>query len=102
MQATYCEVRDVEELMNTQWADKHDIKQLANWAFPMVPLAGREHVTLEQLSTLFERWKRNDCGMGWRDFTNSVSGPHSLLDNALIVDWAGMVLVVETDGYAHT
>lgn len=82
--------------------DKHDIKALENWAFPMVPLAQREGVTLEQMSTLFGRWKRDDCGVTWREFAESATGPHSLLDGCLLVEWCGMTLGIEKDGYGHT
>lgn len=80
-----------------EWADKYDIRKLADDCYPRVTPS--VEMTHAQITTLFNRWKRSDNGMTWGDFLKSaIAGDFG----SVVVQWCGMFLCVEQDGYGHT
>ena len=83
------------------WTDKRPIKELADMCFPMV--TPPVDCTYEQMATLFRKWKETDkTTLGqWSEFVKSISGTIGM-DGAIVVQWQGMYLCIESDGYCHS
>jgi hypothetical protein len=73
---------------------------LADECFPASSFNGIE-LTFEQMKALFRSWKRDNSGMTWSAFSNSVK-PTIGCNGAVTVLWCHMWLCIETDGYCHT
>lgn len=87
--------------MNT----KHSILDLADDQYPQVDLDPLK-TTHEQRSALFRKWKQAKLGDGpfdmpWIEFAKTAQ-PTSGMDGAIVVQWCGMWLAIETDGYTHS
>jgi hypothetical protein len=89
--------------------DKYDIRKLDDDMYPNVTM-GEEIVdgvphsidaTTQQYAALFRKWKQDDNGMTWKEFAHSVK-PTFHMDNAVTVQWCGMWLAIEEDGYTHS
>lgn len=55
-------------------------------------------LTREQRVSLHRKWSREDQGMTYREFRNTVVKGY---DCALVL-WSGMWLGIEQDGYTHS
>ena len=86
-----------------EYRDKHDIYALADECYPHVSFGPTRQleVTTEQAQALFRKWKQEDQGIKWGDFAKAVL-PTFFCDDAVTVQWSGMWLCIETDGYCHT
>ena len=47
------------------------------------------------------KFEIDDNGKSWDEFTAGISGTIGL-DDAIVLPWSGMFLLVETDGYTHS
>lgn len=59
-------------------------------------------LTLPQRKALHQKWLENSQEMTYRAFRRTV---HPLLgydDGSVMVEWCGMLLGIETDGYTHS
>lgn len=74
-----------------------NIKDLADKFYPPVEL--RIEVTVPQMKALFRKWKESDQDMSWHDFAKSA-GVGSF--GCIMVQWCGMWLGIEEDGYTHS
>lgn len=59
-----------------------------------------------QATSLFRKWKQSQfpestSNQSWAEFAKTVK-PTFGMDGAVIVQWAGMWLAIETDGYTHS
>ena len=57
--------------------------------------------TKAQRKRVFEIYNRTVTGKTYRQFRKTVQ-PTFGCDSAVVVEWCGMFVCVETDGYAHT
>lgn len=57
-------------------------------------------LTKEQQHTLLRKWKENDQGMSFLEFRRSAF-PLFCDDSVIMVEWCGMTLGIETNGYSH-
>jgi hypothetical protein len=74
---------------------KYDIKALDDDCYPDVHVMGANH---EQKTALFRKWKQDDQNMPWDVFTATVQQGR----DCIMVQWCGMWLGIETDGYTHS
>lgn len=91
--------------------NKHDIRNLDDACWPTVSFGNgpgadgqpREPlmITDEQAAALFRKWKQASNDMSWREFAASIH-PTFGMDDAITVQWSGMFLCIEKDGYCHT
>lgn len=61
-------------------------------------------ITRKQRETLKRKWLQADLqskGIPYREFRKSIWGTAGL-DGAVVVQWCGMWLCIETDGYCHS
>lgn len=85
------------------YTEKNDIRKLYDSCYPDVTI-GKDaespiEATHEQKTALFRKWKQDDQGMTWREFAASVV-PFDF--GAIGVQWCGMWLGIERDGYTHS
>lgn len=80
-------------------ADKYDIKALSPECYPDVFLD--IDTTHEQRTALFRKWLQSDQNKAWRDFAHTAQATFGL-DGAIVVQWCGMWLCIEKDGYTHS
>lgn len=94
------------------WKSKHNILNLDDDAYPQARFgpADREEIetTHEQRTSLFRKWKQaqqpGDTSRGkqtWLEFCATVQ-PTFGMDGAVCVEWCGMWLAIEKDGYTHS
>lgn len=58
--------------------------------------------TKEQFKALLRKYDQNDSGYpSFLDFRKAVQ-PTFGMDGAVVVNWCGMWLCIEEDGYTHT
>lgn len=57
--------------------------------------------TKEQRKAIHAKWKLNNQGKTYRAFRATVK-PTFGMDGAVVVEWCGMWVAIEKDGYAHT
>ena len=57
-------------------------------------------ITKEQRQAIYRKWTQNDQGMSYRQFRATVQRAN--YDDCLMVQWCGMWLGIETDGYTHS
>lgn len=57
-------------------------------------------LTKPQLTSLLEKWQRNNQNLSFMKFRRTVAP--MIACNAAVVHWGNMWLVIETDGYTHT
>lgn len=96
--------------MNTIWKSKHNIMELDD-AYPVVHVGPNPDeeipTTHEQRTSLFRKWKQAKNGdfpddtPNWQDFCKTVQ-PTFGMDGAITVQWCGMYLAIERDGYTHS
>ena len=55
----------------------------------------------EQRIALYKKWIQNNQGMTYMQFRRTVL-PCLGYDDVAIVEWSGMWLGIETDGYTHS
>lgn len=55
-------------------------------------------ITKEQRKALHRKWLQSNQGMSYRDFRKTVQ--YSF--DCIMVEWCGMWLGIETDGYTHS
>ena len=61
-----------------------------------------ETITIAQAVTLLKKYETCEIeGMTFAQFLETVE-PTFSMDNAIIVQWQGIWVVIEKDGYAHT
>lgn len=98
-------------MSDTAWTDKRDPLLLADECYPDAHY-GPDHnrsmdLTHEQKTSLFRKWKQmaQDRGLDahptWPEFAKTVQ-PTFGMDGAVVVQWCGMWLAIETDGYTHS
>lgn len=87
----------------SNWKDKYDITKLADECYPKVWFGPGDdlEVSHEQATSLFRKWKQDAQGMTWLEFAKTVQ-PTFGMDGAVTVQWCGMYLAVERDGYTHS
>lgn len=85
--------------------DKHDIRNLDDDQYPRVPFGpnpeARLEPTDEQCMAVFRKWKQDTGEKTWAEFAASVH-PTFGCNDAVTVQWAGMWLCIEKDGYTHS
>jgi len=59
------------------------------------------HMTFEQKESLVRKWAQDNNGMTLEEFVDTAQ-PTVGMDNAIVVKWCGMWLVIEADGYCHS
>ena len=64
-------------------------------------------LTKPQQRAILEKWQRSDQGVSFLAFRRRVSpilglGKHGTLNSVVTVEWCGMWLCLELDGYCHT
>lgn len=93
-----------------EWTEKHNTMDLDDDHYPAVFHIGESgdiEVTHEQLTALFRKWKQAKSGdrpdetPDWLAFCRTVH-PTFGMNNAVTVQWCGMWLAIETDGYTHS
>lgn len=92
------------DILRAKWEAKHDIRALADDQYPTYVKFGEtgELVTThEQRTALFRKWKQDDQGLSWGEFSETAC-PTFGCDDAITVPWCGMWLCIETDGYTHS
>ncbi len=58
-------------------------------------------MTREQQHAIRTRWKYNNMGMTLKKFIASAQTTVKM-DDAIVIKWCDMWLVIETDGYTHS
>lgn len=58
-------------------------------------------LTRQQRQALKRVYDRQAQAINYRQFRKSVMGTIGM-DNAVVVNWAGMFLAIERDGYTHS
>ena len=58
------------------------------------------NLTREQRVSLHRKWVQNDQSMPYRLFRKTVLA--SFYDTSVMVEWSGMWLGIEADGYTHS
>ena len=58
------------------------------------------NLTRAQQVALWVKWQQNDQGLTYRQFRKTVSP--EICSDAVMVQWSGMWLGIETDGYTHS
>ena len=58
-------------------------------------------MTREQRTAIATRWKYDDQGMTLKEFASTAQTTVGL-DDAIVIKWCNMWLVIETDGYTHS
>jgi hypothetical protein len=53
-----------------------------------------------QEKALLRKWEQDNQGMTYQQFRNTVQS--CLSDDCVMVQWSGMWLGIETDGYTHS
>jgi len=56
------------------------------------------YLTRQQRTSLYRTWTRNDQGMTYREFRKTVQAGW----DCVMVEWSGMWLGIELDGYTHS
>ena len=88
--------------MTLTYTNKHDVKALDDDCYPKTALSYVDGVTHEQMTALFRKWKQDDQGMTWKEFSATACDPSTFYDGAIVVEWCGMWLAIERDGYTHS
>jgi len=57
-------------------------------------------LTKQQRASLHRKWQQNNQGMTYREFRKTVQ-PTPCSD-CVLVEWSGMWLGIEQDGYTHS
>ena len=57
-------------------------------------------ITRAQRVSLHRIWLRNDQGLTYRQFRATAT--HGIGMDCILVQWSGMWLGIETDGYTHS
>ena len=57
-------------------------------------------ITKAQQKSLFRKWQQSNQGKTYLEFRRSVQ--QSFYDDCIMVQWCGMWLGIETDGYTHS
>lgn len=57
-------------------------------------------LTKDQQTTLLRKWHQNNQDMTYLQFRRSVE-PSICCNDAIMVEWCGMWLGIETNGYSH-
>jgi len=58
-------------------------------------------LTRKQIEALFAKWRQHSQGVSYLQFRRSVL-PIMFGNGAVTVQWCGMWLAIETDGYVHS
>lgn len=58
-------------------------------------------LTRAQRVSLKRKWDQDANGLSYRAFRKTVHATF-FMDNAVTVQWCGMWLAIETDGYVHS
>lgn len=96
--------------MNTDWQPVIDIMKLSNDSYPVVSYGknGDVKTTHEQRTALFRKWKQMKTNPetakaepSWANFAKTVE-PTTAMEGAITVQWYGMWLCIEKDGYVHS
>lgn len=58
-------------------------------------------VNKAQRQSLLRKWRQNDQGMSYRAFRKAVF-PYFDSSGCVMVQWSGMWLGIERDGYTHS
>ena len=58
-------------------------------------------MTRQQRNAIATRWKYNNMGMTLKEFIASAQTTVKM-DDAIVIKWCDMWLVIETDGYTHS
>lgn len=58
------------------------------------------HLSKAQRKALYRAWVRNDQGLSYKAFRRTVQPCFG--DKCVIVQWSGMWLGIEADGYTHS
>ena len=59
--------------------------------------------TQEQITAIKRKYEQSaDGANSFESFIARTTGPHSLMDNVVGLQWCGMWLGIETDGYTHS
>lgn len=59
------------------------------------------YMTEEQTGSLRRKWNQDNNDKTFCEFVESAQ-PTILMDNAIVIQWCGMWLAIETDGYTHS
>jgi hypothetical protein len=82
-----------------------DIRSLADDDYPNVKFGiNWDHdleITHEQKRAVFRKWKQDDNNKTWPQFAEGVSPTYGM-DGAVTIQWCGMWLAIEKDGYTHS
>ena len=57
-------------------------------------------LTKQQRASLHRKWQQNNQGMTYREFRKTVQ--HAPGMDCVLVEWSGMWLGIEQDGYTHS
>ena len=57
-------------------------------------------ITKNQQESLLRKWRQNDQGMSFLQFRRTALPMFG--DPAIVVQWCGMYLAIEPDGYTHS
>lgn len=94
------------DLPADEWFNKYDIRKLADQCWPQtrfghgsVDPAYAVKPNDKQCAALFRKWKQNSNGMTWEEFAATVV---QFDYDAIGVQWCGMWLGIEKDGYTHS
>lgn len=58
-------------------------------------------LTKEQRKMLHIKWQQNNQDLSYRQFRRTVISTFKM-DDAIVVPWCDMFVVIEKDGYPHT
>lgn len=58
-------------------------------------------ITDEQKSSLWRKWNQDGQELTFQEFVDTIQ-PTSHMDGAIVVQWSGMFLAIEKDGYTHS
>lgn len=58
-------------------------------------------VTSDQKEALWRKWRRDNNALSFQEFVNTVQ-PTFGMDGAIVVQWCGMWLAIETGGHIHS
>ena len=99
-----------EKLDQTDLPDLEAAKKLIDEAFKPIPAVETRTIpvnevfmTKEQVGSLYDRWKliRETERKTFGEFLSTVQ-PTFGCDDAVVVKWCGMFLIIEKDGYCHS
>tara|TARA_R100001443_G_scaffold34845_3_gene48568 strand:- start:355 stop:537 length:183 start_codon:yes stop_codon:yes gene_type:complete len=57
-------------------------------------------LTKQQRASLHRKWQQNNQGMTYREFRKTVQPAIGM--DCVLVEWSGMWLGIEQDGYTHS